>query len=61
MKETAADALAFLRRVIGGRADMLPTDEAIREAAKVTHPDAGGSPENFKRVMKCEQILQGGE
>jgi hypothetical protein len=55
--KTREDALAFLRRVIGGRADKLPAEQAIREASKATHPDAGGNSDDFKRAMKCEQIL----
>lgn len=57
--KTRADALAFLRKVIGGRADILPPDDAIREAQFATHPDkSNGNGDAFKRVMKCERILK---
>ena len=56
--KTRQDAYAFLRRVIGGRADILPVSDALREAQRATHPDSGGSADNFKRVMKCEQVLK---
>lgn len=56
--KTRADALEFLSRVIGGRATALPPKDAIREAARATHPDLhGGAGDDFKRVMKCEKLL----
>ncbi len=56
--KTPNDAKDFLRRIIGGRVDFLEPAAAIREASKATHPDAGGDADNFKRVMRCEQLLK---
>lgn len=52
-----ADALAFLRKIIGGRADSLPTETALREAEMATHPDRGGKPDDFKQVQAARKVL----
>jgi hypothetical protein len=60
MPATREEAYAELGKVIGEhRARTLPLDEAFREAAKLTHPDAGGSAERFKRIMAAKEILEG--
>lgn len=52
------EAKAFLRRIIGGRVDTLPQADALREAEKLTHPDAPtGNSDLFKRVQNCRKHL----
>ena len=55
---TADDAIAFLRKLVSEfAAGAINSGEAIRRAQMLTHPDRGGDPEDFKRVMRCEQLL----
>lgn len=51
------DAKNFLRKIIGGRVDVLPADAALREAEMLTHPDRGGKAEDFKRVQDARKAL----
>lgn len=52
------EALGFLRRILGGRIDILPLVEALREAEKLTHPDRGGNVDDFKLVQHARKLLQ---
>lgn len=52
---TSEEALKLVRR-ISGRID---PQEAIRTAEKLTHPDAGGNPDDFKRVQEARRVLLG--
>jgi hypothetical protein len=58
------DARTFLGKILGCSASTLATEpiilrSAIRKAQQKTHPDVGGNPEDFKRVMECEKVLLG--
>lgn len=55
--KTTAQALAFLRKIIGGRVDALPIQQVLRDCQLETHPDRGGDADDFKRLMKCERLL----
>lgn len=50
-------AMDLLRKIIGVRADLLPVIQALREAERASHPDAGGNAEDFKRVQQARSIL----
>lgn len=57
---TEADALAFLRKLVSAfRSGDIDAAAALRKAQFITHPDRGGDPLDFKRVMRCEQLLKG--
>lgn len=52
-----AEALGFLRSIIGNLVETLPIVEAVRKAEVATHPDKGGDVDNFKRVQAARKIL----
>lgn len=52
------DALKFLRKLVSAfAAGQVNIETAIRTAQRITHPDKGGDPMDFKRVMRCEKLL----
>ena len=52
-------AEAFLRKLVSEfAAGAINIYEALRKAQMLTHPDKGGDPLDFKRVMRCEQLLR---
>lgn len=56
--DTAADALGFLERIVDGWADRSEPARLLRGAQRVTHPDTGGRPLDFQRVMLAEAKLR---
>ena len=60
--KTRDQALQFLGKVLGCTLNELrgveTIDAFVRQAQFKTHPDHGGSPEDFKRVMECEKVLK---
>lgn len=60
--KTRDQALQFLGRVLGCTLNDLRgvelIDAFVRQAQMKTHPDKGGNPEDFKRVMECEKVLK---
>lgn len=57
---TVAEALAFLKKLVTEFAvGSIDAAAAIRKAQFLTHPDRHGDPLDFKRVMRCEQLLRG--
>lgn len=57
---TEAEALAFLKKLVTEFAvGSIDSAAAIRKAQFLTHPDRHGDPLDFKRVMRCEQLLRG--
>lgn len=65
-KLSKAEALAILSTAAGwpviefnGEVPANLVEAAFREAAKKTHPDAGGNADDFKRVHEARQVLLG--
>lgn len=60
--KTRDQALEFLGKILGCTLSELRgaplVDAFIRQAQMKTHPDKGGDPEDFKRVMECEKVLK---
>lgn len=54
---TASDPDYAIREIL--RADG-PSRRMIRQALAKAHPDSGGDPETFRRVMKARELLEGG-
>lgn len=56
--QTRDQALSMIARTVGrdidGTGDLR---DAIRDALKATHPDAGGDATEFRKVMKAKQLL----
>lgn len=60
---TPEQALDFLAKYLGSPVSSVSspaiiTRSAIRLAQKKSHPDAGGNPDDFKRIMDCERVLR---
>lgn len=55
--EEAAEALGLSVYMTDGGLDDVTVKLAYKEKAKVTHPDAGGSPEAFARVDWAKHVL----
>lgn len=65
---TREAALAFIFKVVTcttmeidamRRGNAAIIADVIRRAQFITHPDRKGDPDDFKRVMRCEQLLKG--
>ena len=54
---TVEAAMKFLRSLVTMSAGM-PWADVVRRAQFITHPDRGGDPDDFKRVMRSEQLLK---
>lgn len=57
MIPTVEAAMKFLRSLVTTSAGM-PWADVVRRAQFITHPDRGGDPDDFKRVMRSEQLLK---
>lgn len=57
---TKDEAMSFLGTIIGGRARILPMEDALRECEKLTHPDMqNGDSSKFKKVQQARKLLLG--
>ncbi len=53
-----ADALKFLRTIVGTYDERTTNVELVRRAKRIAHPDTGGDADTFQRVSLAEAMLR---